>query len=157
MKTQGVFCKHDEIASPDEFTSPYFMTDSLQNITIIVRRTQHELSVRFTFCSVLLWLCTHLFHPFPPWLLHKWSDPEGYGSVNKNYSTRVLRWLLQSLNLITAPAWWRHQMETFSALLAICAGNSPVPGDSSMSKSNANDMIKLGRRCTCKIQNDGHL
>ena len=25
--------------------------------------------------------------------------------------------------------WWRHQMETFSALLAICAGNSPVTGD----------------------------
>ena len=25
--------------------------------------------------------------------------------------------------------WWRHQMKTFSALLAICAGNSPVPGD----------------------------
>ena len=22
--------------------------------------------------------------------------------------------------------WWRHQMETFSALLALCAGNSPV-------------------------------
>ena len=22
--------------------------------------------------------------------------------------------------------WWRHQMKTFSALLAICAGNSPV-------------------------------
>ena len=26
-------------------------------------------------------------------------------------------------------SWWRHQMETFSALLAIRAGNSPVPGD----------------------------
>ena len=25
--------------------------------------------------------------------------------------------------------WWLHQMETFSALLAICAGNSPVPGE----------------------------
>ena len=25
--------------------------------------------------------------------------------------------------------WWRHQMETFSALLAICAWNSPVPGE----------------------------
>ena len=25
--------------------------------------------------------------------------------------------------------WWRHQMETFSVLLAICAGNSPVPGE----------------------------
>ena len=23
-------------------------------------------------------------------------------------------------------AWWRHQMDTFSVLLAICAGNSPV-------------------------------
>ena len=25
--------------------------------------------------------------------------------------------------------WWRHQMETFYALLTICAGNSPVPGE----------------------------
>ena len=25
--------------------------------------------------------------------------------------------------------WWRHQMEIFSALLAICVGNSPVPGE----------------------------
>ena len=26
-------------------------------------------------------------------------------------------------------AWWRHQMKAFSALLAICAGNSPVTGE----------------------------
>ena len=26
--------------------------------------------------------------------------------------------------------WWRHQMETFSALLALCAGNSPSPVNS---------------------------
>ena len=25
--------------------------------------------------------------------------------------------------------WWRHQMETFSALLALCAGNSSVTGE----------------------------
>ena len=25
-----------------------------------------------------------------------------------------------------AQPWWRHQMETFSALLALCAGNSPL-------------------------------
>ena len=31
--------------------------------------------------------------------------------------------------MIIQNAWWRHQMETFSALLAICAGNSPVPGE----------------------------
>ena len=29
----------------------------------------------------------------------------------------------------TVWSWWRHQMETFSTLLAICAGNSPVPGE----------------------------
>ena len=32
-------------------------------------------------------------------------------------------------NGIESVPWWRHQMETFSALLAICAGNSPVPGE----------------------------
>ena len=26
-------------------------------------------------------------------------------------------------------AWWRHEMETFSALLAFCAGNAPVHGE----------------------------
>ena len=25
--------------------------------------------------------------------------------------------------------WWRHQMETFSTLLALCEGNSPVTGE----------------------------
>ena len=40
-----------------------------------------------------------------------------------------------TINRFTRPAihpsiaWWRNQMETFSALLAICAGNSPVPGE----------------------------
>ena len=32
-------------------------------------------------------------------------------------------------DIVTA-TWWHHQMETFSALLAICAGNSPVPVNS---------------------------
>ena len=31
--------------------------------------------------------------------------------------------------LLLEPTWWRHQMEAFSALLALCAGNSPVPGE----------------------------
>ena len=26
-------------------------------------------------------------------------------------------------------SWWRHQMETFSALLDFCVGNSPVTGE----------------------------
>ena len=45
------------------------------------------------------------------------------------------RWLFRVvvcdhwLHTVTDSAWWRHQMETFSALLAICAGNSPVNGE----------------------------
>ena len=29
----------------------------------------------------------------------------------------------------TGNSWWRHQMETFSALLALCAGKPPVTGE----------------------------
>ena len=34
-------------------------------------------------------------------------------------------WLPEEYSL----PWWRHQMETFSRLLAFCAGNSPVTGE----------------------------
>ena len=56
-----------------------------------------------------------------------------YAEINTNF---------ESILLINVPGeieiglpynplspWWRHQMETFSALLAICVGNSPVPGE----------------------------
>ena len=36
----------------------------------------------------------------------------------------------ENLSINTQIAWCRHQMETFSMLLAICAGNSPVTGES---------------------------
>ena len=32
-------------------------------------------------------------------------------------------------NIIIKKSRWRHEMETFSALLVICAGNSSVPGE----------------------------
>ena len=34
--------------------------------------------------------------------------------------------MLQISEWNMAVPWWRHHMETFSALLALCAGNSPV-------------------------------
>ena len=39
------------------------------------------------------------------------------------------KWLHPCIPAYMMKPWWRHQMETFSALLAICAGNSPVPGE----------------------------
>ena len=33
------------------------------------------------------------------------------------------------INFSLVISWWRHQMETFPALLSICAGNSPVTGE----------------------------
>ena len=48
--------------------------------------------------------------------------------LNRCYTLSVDRLCLPE-DTITDCAWWRHQMETFSALLAICVGNSPVPGE----------------------------
>ena len=43
----------------------------------------------------------------------------------------TIAWLCSRSIPYTTPfySWWRHQMETFSASLAICAGNSPVTGE----------------------------
>ena len=34
-----------------------------------------------------------------------------------------------SCQYVAIVPWWRHQMETFSALLALCEGNSPFPSE----------------------------
>ena len=39
-------------------------------------------------------------------------------------------YLTRKPHCVALSSWWRHQMETFSALLAISAGNSPVPVNS---------------------------
>ena len=49
--------------------------------------------------------------------LHAWPKNKTYLIVN-----------CEVYDVVTHSTWWRHQMETFSALLDICAGNSPVTG-----------------------------
>ena len=44
-------------------------------------------------------------------------------------SSEVFAYVAGILHSVLAIPWRRHQMETFSALLAICAGNSPVTGE----------------------------
>ena len=45
----------------------------------------------------------------------------------RRHPCNAVHWVLSTFFLFS---WWRHQMETFSALLAICVGNSPVPVNS---------------------------
>ena len=50
-----------------------------------------------------------------------------YGnSVDESFNQYLCAALSQGHPLLP---WWRHQMETFSALLNICARNSPVAGE----------------------------
>ena len=51
-------------------------------------------------------ICNNYFHPYFPNIAYA-IHPTDYALVS----------------------WWRHQTETFSALLALCAGNSPVTGE----------------------------
>ena len=49
-------------------------------------------------------------------------------ATNIRYWYPECHWKLKKCSVSLA-SWWRHQMETFSALLALCAGNSPVSGE----------------------------
>ena len=44
------------------------------------------------------------------------------------WGSRIAPNLVQEKYCLSLLSWWRHQMETFSALLAICAGNSQHKG-----------------------------
>ena len=52
----------------------------------------------------------------------KCSGPQCLDTVRSTFWYNGWLWLILK-------TWWRHQMETFSALLTICAGNSPVSGE----------------------------
>ena len=54
----------------------------------------------------------------------------GYALMQRTKAINVetYKWWVHQGHIICCP-WWLHQMETFSALLAICADNSPLPGE----------------------------
>ena len=57
-----------------------------------------------------------------------WDSPRKWPNTTDSVS---MPWLLRVLPISSRSysSWWRHQMETFSALLALCAGNSPITGE----------------------------
>ena len=65
--------------------------------------------------------------------LGNWSQEQRLGNNKEESILRLLIWEYKVLStnrlFLSKNTWWRHQMVTFSALLTICAGNSPVPGE----------------------------
>ena len=53
------------------------------------------------------------------------NSNETFGWVEEWLIVLIL-WELGNQHIVSI-TWWRHQMETFSALLAICAGNGEFP------------------------------
>ena len=58
-----------------------------------------------------------------------------------NYTTDLL-WIGSLLNR----TWWRHQMETFSTSLALCAGNSPLAGEKGQWRGSCFLDLRLNKR-----------
>ena len=79
--------------------------EDITNVKNYMYNTSHETWIWFMRCYVLLWFCTCQVYPYPSGLLYPVR-------VKPSWKT-----------------WWYHQMGTFSALLALCAGNSPVTGE----------------------------
>ena len=66
--------------------------------------------------------------------LHCWNilynataDPEGL--FQDTCPASIWRLLERTIRCVQIVTWWRHQIETFFALLALCAGNPPFTGE----------------------------
>ena len=57
------------------------------------------------------------------------SRDNGCATLAWNITILKYNTLLRTHQGTVPDQWWRHQMEAFSALLAICVGNSPVNGE----------------------------
>ena len=91
--------------------------------------------------------CKHTIRLSLTWCWQIWKDPPSFCNdanfcprSHPNYFKMYINMLdcvcskditiKQVKNLLKLLfSWWRHQMETFSALLDLCAGNSPVTGE----------------------------
>ena len=66
---------------------------------------------------------SHMYHMYQEFLVWIYRIILSMGSANER------RRYIVFMHPFNRFPWWRHQMETFSALLALCAGNSPVSGE----------------------------
>ena len=74
-----------------------------------------SMCLHYVSTSVLLWL---------PWWTVRIRIRETVPAATAQWTFSLIE---PSARLVWS--WWRHQMETFSALLSTCAGNRSVPGE----------------------------
>ena len=85
--------------------------------------------------SNLLYFLQHIFvdHHGLFFIHHNFHNFQSMDCSSKHYhqGPLLLTWFNLEYGVVNKyiHSWWRHQMETFSALLAICVWNSPVPGE----------------------------
>ena len=58
-----------------------------------------------------------------------WWEVETRVGLFSTCMDTACNYCILSCNFENFWSWWRHQMETFSALLTLCEGNSPVIGE----------------------------
>ena len=125
-------------------------TDFAQ-ITFYIRYccTTHKPSLAGEICSYILPCLAHpntvdkyqelylasLGHRIKRNSIFLWWPPHTLLVIAKSV-TRQLIFFIYNLSVkgmydwdVESMSWWRHQMETFSALLTLCAGNSPFSGE----------------------------
>ena len=89
--------------------------------------------------TILLILLSDLLGQWVYYDLSDWQVPEAatgentfvtLRTLNQWWHQNVYEWTLEAPQcLVDHSAWWCHQMETFSASLSLCVGNSPVTGE----------------------------
>ena len=67
-----------------------------------------------------------LFFDYKTTIVYTFHESIAIVACTKSCSDQIIRICMTAK---WGPPWWRHQIETFSALLVFCAGNSTVTGE----------------------------
>ena len=170
MRSSGVTLYHNLAQAQDTFELRMLWDAVALQTYVMFYLVKRDVIVQFLvlcdwfirFCEIIKCLCDKytlisacsvtISPGYPAWFICLWCGGRML-STNVYWAICYLvirlsgtRKRLCLQNIIKAHTWWRHQMETFSALLALCAGNSPVT-DEFPSKGQWRDALMFSLIC----------
>ena len=99
----------------------------IDNHSILVKLHNHNNICQYMFLLSMSKMCQiYVMTQIAKFMGPTWGPP---GSCRPQMGPMLALWTLLSGDRSNTCTWWRHQMETFSTLLTIRAGNSPVPDE----------------------------